>query len=74
MRTHASRGEDSARWGAVIWQGGMAMLVLSRKVGQKIVVPGCDMTISVVNVSRNRVSLGIAAPQELAVHREEVYR
>ena len=52
----------------------MAMLVLSRKVGQKIVVPGCDMTISVVNVSRNRVSLGIAAPQELAVHREEVYR
>ncbi len=50
------------------------MLVLSRKVGQKIVVPGCDMTISVVNVSRNRVSLGIAAPQELAVHREEVYR
>ena len=50
------------------------MLVLSRKVGQKIVVPGCDMTISVVNVSGNRVSLGIAAPQELAVHREEVYR
>ena len=50
------------------------MLVLSRKVGPKIVVPGCDMTISVVNVSGNRVSLGIAAPQELAVHREEVYR
>ncbi len=50
------------------------MLVLGRKVGQKIVVPGCDMTISAVEVSGNRVSLGIAAPQELAVHREEVYR
>ena len=50
------------------------MLVLSRKVGQKIMVPGCEMTISVVNVSGNRVCLGIAAPKELAVHREEVYR
>ena len=50
------------------------MLVLSRKVGQKIMVPGCDMTISVVSVSGNRVCLGIAAPKELAVHREEVYR
>lgn len=50
------------------------MLVLSRKVGQKIMVPGCEMTISVVKVNSNRVYLGIAAPQEVAVHREEVYR
>jgi carbon storage regulator len=52
----------------------MAVLVLSRKVGQKIMVPSCGMTISVENVRGNRVSLGITAPPELTVHREEVYR
>ena len=50
------------------------MLVLSRKVGQRIMVPGCDMTISVVRVVGNNVRLGFAAPSEVTVHREEVYR
>ncbi len=48
------------------------MLVLSRKVGEKVVVPDCDLTVSVVAIRGNRVRLGIEAPRELAVHREEV--
>lgn len=50
------------------------MLVLSRKVGERIMVPGCDMTISVVRVIGNNVRLGFVAPPEVTVHREEVYR
>jgi carbon storage regulator len=37
-------------------------------------VPGCDMTISVVRVTGDRVRLGFTAPPEIAVHREEVYQ
>lgn len=50
------------------------MLVLTRKVGQRIMVPGCDMTISVLRVAGNSVRLGISAPLEVTVHREETYR
>lgn len=50
------------------------MLVLTRKVGQRIMVPGCHMTISVVKVAGNSVRLGISAPPEITVHREGVYR
>jgi carbon storage regulator len=49
------------------------MLVLSRKVGQRVVVPDCDVAISVLKVRGDRVCLGIFAPAELPVHREEVY-
>ena len=50
------------------------MLVLSRKVGESIVVPGCNLTITVQQVRGNRVRLGIAAPPEIAIHREEVWQ
>jgi carbon storage regulator len=48
------------------------MLVLSRKRGERIVIPGCSVTITVVAVEGNRVRLGIAAPEKLAVLREEL--
>lgn len=47
------------------------MLVLSRKVGERILV-GDQITITVVRVSNSGVRLGIEAPQELPVIREEV--
>jgi carbon storage regulator len=50
------------------------MLVLSRKVGEKVVVPDCGLTITVLAVQGQRVRLGITAPAETAVHREEVWR
>jgi len=50
------------------------MLVLSRKVGEKVVVPEYGLTITVLSVQGQRVRLGIAAPTETAVHREEVWQ
>jgi carbon storage regulator len=50
------------------------MLVLSRKIGEKIVVPACGLTITVVSLKGNRVRLGIAAPEDVRVDREEVWK
>jgi carbon storage regulator len=50
------------------------MLVLTRKTDQAIVVPSCNLTVTVVNISGERVKLGISAPVEVVVHREEVWR
>jgi len=48
------------------------MLVLSRKRGEGIVIPGCSVTVTVVAVEGNRVRLGITGPAEVAVLREEL--
>jgi carbon storage regulator len=50
------------------------MLVLSRKSGERLVVPGCGMTITVLETSSRRVRVGIEAPSDLGVYREEVWR
>lgn len=50
------------------------MLVLSRKTGQRIVVPDCQVTITILEVQGNRVRVGITAPSAMAVHREEVWK
>jgi carbon storage regulator len=50
------------------------MLVLSRRLGERIVVPACGLTVTVVAVEGNKVRLGISAPDEVAVYREEVWR
>src|SRR5262249_34112642 len=52
--------------------GGCRMLVLSRKLGEKIVIPGLDVEIAVVAIKGKAVRLGIAAPAEIAVRRQEV--
>jgi carbon storage regulator len=49
------------------------MLVLSRKHGQSIIVNG-DITITVVAIDRGRVQLGVTAPFNVTIHREEVQR
>jgi carbon storage regulator CsrA len=48
------------------------MLVLTRKVGEKIVVPQCELTVTVLDASPGRVRLGIVAPASVVVHRSEV--
>jgi carbon storage regulator len=50
------------------------MLVLSRKVGEKIFLPASGVIISVTAVNKNRVCLGITAPPEIKIHREEVWK
>ncbi len=47
------------------------MLILTRKVGEALVI-GDDVTVTVLGVKGNQVRLGINAPREVAVHREEV--
>ena len=50
------------------------MLVLSRKIGERIVVPHCELAVTVVAVEGNAVRLGISAPEDVAVYREEVWQ
>lgn len=47
------------------------MLVLSRKLGEKIVI-GDNIVITVVKIDRNQIRLGIEAPSEVPVYREEI--
>jgi carbon storage regulator len=49
------------------------MLVLSRKIGQRIVI-GEDIEVTVVEVRRDRVKLAFQAPTSVFIHREEVMR
>lgn len=49
------------------------MLVLSRKRGETIVI-GNEVTVTVLATDGGRVKLGVVAPAETPVHREEVYR
>lgn len=50
------------------------MLVLSRKIGQRIVLPETGVSIIVLGVHGKRARLGIEAPPGSPVHREEVWR
>jgi carbon storage regulator len=48
------------------------MLVLSRKIGESVIIGG-GITVTVVRVDGEAVRLGIAAPADVPVHRQEVY-
>jgi carbon storage regulator len=47
------------------------MLVLSRKLGEKIVI-GDNIVVTVVKIDRNQIRIGIEAPQDVLVYREEI--
>jgi carbon storage regulator len=48
------------------------MLVLARKKGESIVING-DITVTILDIQGDRIRLGIVAPKDVPVHRQEVY-
>ena len=49
------------------------MLILTRRVGETLMI-GDDVTITVLGVKGNQVRIGVNAPKDVAVHREEIYQ
>ena len=49
------------------------MLILSRNIGESVII-GDNVHVTLLSVSGNQVRIGINAPKDVAVHREEIYR
>jgi carbon storage regulator CsrA len=54
------------------WKGVPLMLVLSRRLNDKIVIPGLNLTIQVVAIKPGMVRIGIQAPPEIPIMRDEL--
>lgn len=49
------------------------MLILTRRVGETIMI-GDDVTVTVLGIQGNQIRIGVNAPNDVSIHREEIYR
>lgn len=49
------------------------MLILTRRIGETLYI-GDDITVTICGVNGNQVKVGVSAPKDVAVHREEIYQ
>jgi carbon storage regulator len=56
----------------IVNSGETGMLILTRRVGESLMI-GDDVTVTVLGVKGNQVRLGVDAPRDIAVHREEIF-
>ncbi len=49
------------------------MLILTRRIGETLMI-GDDVQVTLLGIKNNQARIGISAPKEVEVHREEIYR
>lgn len=64
---------DRVIYWKVVYKKEQVMLILTRRVGETLMV-GDEVTVTVLGVKGNQVRIGVNAPKDVSVHREEIYQ